>query len=83
MRTVSRRHMVGDRLVMSFVSGTSMSSNALAAVQNLDSVACDSSFDLLTNEAMRNAVIMRVDFDVVIDIDPALAERCNLVPLCR
>ena len=45
-----------------------MSSNALAAVQDLDAVACDPSFDLLTNEAMGDAVIMSVDFDVVIDV---------------
>jgi hypothetical protein len=81
MRTVSRRHVVSDRRVMPLASGASMSSNAFAAVQNLDSVACDPSFDLLTNEAMRDALIMSVDFDVVINVDPAFAEGRNLVPL--
>lgn len=60
-----------------------MSSNALASVQDLDSVACDPGFDLLTNEAMWNAVVVSVDFDVAIDIDPSFAEGRNLVPLRR
>jgi hypothetical protein len=52
-------------------------------VQDLNSVAGNPSFDLLTNEAMWDAVIMSVDFDVVIDVDPAFAEGRNLVPLRR
>jgi len=60
-----------------------MSSNALASVQDLDSVACDPGFDLLTNEAMRDAVIVSVNFDVVIDVHPTFVERRNFVTLCR
>lgn len=60
-----------------------MGGNALAAVQNLDPMARHACVDLLTYEAVRNAVIVVINFDVVVNVDAALHEGRDLVSARR
>lgn len=48
-----------------------MRGDPLAPVENLDGAGREADLDLGANEAMRDAVVMRLDLDVIVDADPA------------
>ena len=50
-----------------------MDSDALALAENLDAANGQPRFDLRAGEAIGDAVVVRVDLDVIIDADAAQA----------
>jgi hypothetical protein len=48
-----------------------MRGDPLAPVENLDGADGEAHLDLGADEAMRDAVVMRLDLDVIVDADPA------------
>jgi hypothetical protein len=76
-------HVLGQSCVLAFEPTARVCGDTLAAVQDLDAVAGDACIHFLTNQAVRHAVIVVVDLDVVINVDAALLERGDLVPARR
>lgn len=54
-----------------------MRGDPLALVENLDGTGGEAHLDLGANEAMRNAVVMRLDLDVIIDADRQIRHSAN------
>ena len=52
-------------------AGAQMDGDAFALVENLDGAHRQPRFDLGAGEAVRHAVIMGVDLDVIVDADAA------------
>src|SRR6202047_3325989 len=48
-----------------------MRGDPLTLVENLDGAGSEAHLDLGADEAMRDAVVMRLDLDVIVDADPA------------
>lgn len=48
-----------------------MHGDPLALVENLDGAGGEAHLDLGADEAMGDAVVMRLDLDVIVDADPA------------
>ena len=47
-----------------------MRGDPFTLVENLDGAGGEAHLDFGANEAMRNAVVMRLDLDVIVDADP-------------
>lgn len=48
-----------------------MRGGPLALVENLDGAGGEAHLDIGADEAMRDAVVMRLDLDVIVEADPA------------
>ena len=68
---VAGRHVVLHGRVLAIAAGAQMGGDPLALGEYLDGTAGEPDLDLGAGEAMRHAVIMLVDLDVIIDADPA------------
>src|SRR5215470_12674699 len=64
-------HMLGDRGRTMRHGAAQMRGHALAAEENLDGPGGDARLDFLTDEAVRNAVIVLGDLDMIIEVDAA------------
>ena len=62
--------MIGDGGVPVIAAGTQMRGDALALEEDLDGARRQPHLDLAPGEAVRHAVEVRLDLDVVIDADP-------------
>src|SRR5438067_481173 len=77
------RHMVGDGGWAMQQGAAQMRGHPFAAQENLDGPDGDPCLDLLTHEAVRHAVIMLGDLDMIIEIDPTPLPLGILVGLVR
>ena len=68
MRPMALRHVFGNCGVTVGCGTAGMGGDALAAVEYFDGAGGVTGFELLTGELVGNAVIVPVDFDVIIDI---------------
>jgi hypothetical protein len=59
-----------------------MRSDTYAAMEDLDRCGCEASFEQLANQLVGNAVIMTVDFDVIVDVGANALPLCHVVGLC-
>src|SRR5215210_1430714 len=66
---VARRHVIGDGGVAVIAAGAQMRRDPLALEKDLDGARRQPHLDLTAGEAVRDAVEMRLDLDVVIDAD--------------
>jgi hypothetical protein len=60
-----------------------MDGDALAFVENLDAAGGQPRLDLSAGEAVRDGLIVGVDFDVIVDPDPAQTPLAIFVRLAR
>ena len=63
--------MLRHRRVLVVAAHALMCGDPLALVEYLDGARGEARLDLGANEAMRDAVVMRLDLDVIVDADPA------------
>ena len=63
--------MLGNRGRAMRQGAAQMRGHALATEEDLDGLLGDASLDLLMYEAVRDAVVMLGDLDVIIEVDPA------------
>ena len=61
-------HVLADGGVAVSDRTAGMRSDALAALEQFNSVSCVARFQLLPGQLIRNAVIMPVDLDVIVDV---------------
>ncbi len=62
--------MGGFRRVAPLFAGTNMRGDALSGVENFDDRSRQSDFNFAPRELVRNAVVMTVNFDVIVDANP-------------
>jgi len=67
------RHVFGDGRVLAVAARTQMHGDPLALGEDLDGTAGEPHLDLRAGEAIRNAIKVPLDIDMVIDADPAQA----------
>src|SRR5208282_1650209 len=77
------RHMLGDGGRAMRQRAAQMGRDALTAQENLDRSDCNPCLDLLTGEAVRNAVVMFGDLHMIIEIDAATLPFGVLVGFVR
>ncbi|MCA6105541.1 hypothetical protein J6525_45760 [Bradyrhizobium sp. WSM 4400] len=65
------RHVFRHGGVLVVAAHALMRGDPLALVENLDGAGGEAHLDLGADEAMRDAVVMRLDLDVIVDADPA------------
>src|SRR6516165_4830664 len=75
--------MLGDRGRAMRQGAAQMRRHALATEEYLDGLLGDTSLDLLMYEAVRDAVVMLGDLDVIIEVDPAALPLGIVVRLIR
>ena len=80
---VAGGHVLGHRGVLAIAAAAHMRGHALALDKNLDGPGRQPHLDLLLRKAVRHAVIMPLDIDVIIDADPADAPFGEHVRLHR
>jgi hypothetical protein len=68
---VARRHVIPYRGVLAIAAGAQVGGDALALGKYLDGPRREPDLDRVLREAIRHAVIMALDLDVIIDADPA------------
>src|SRR5262245_1129955 len=79
---VARRHVVRHGRVLVIAAHALMRGNACTLDEDLDRARADAHLDFAAGEAMRNAVVVAVDLDVIIDADAAhtpLGEHVGLL----
>src|SRR4029077_12772217 len=59
------------RRVLVVAAHALMRGDALTLVENLDGTGSEARLDFGADEAMRDAVVVRLDLDVIVDTDPA------------
>ena len=69
MRPMGGRHMLGERGVMALQAASGMAGDALAFGQHFDRAARNAQLDHLMDQLVRHAVVIALEFDVVVDID--------------
>jgi hypothetical protein len=67
--SVCARHVIGIGAMPRAAPAALMSSNALAAMEQLDCSSRDAHIDLSANERVRHRVIKAIDLDVIIEAD--------------
>src|SRR6266446_5803370 len=77
------RHVLRNRGRTMRHGAAQMRRHALAAQENLDGPGGDARLDFLTDETMRNAVVVLGDLDMIIEIDAAALPLRILVRLVR
>ena len=75
--------MLGDRGRAMLQGTAQMRRHAFATEEDLDGLLGDANLDLLMYEAVRDAVVMLGDLDVIIEVDPAALPLGILVRLIR
>ena len=63
--------MLGHRRVLVIAAHALMRGDPLALMENLDGAGSEAHLDLGADEAMRDAVVVRLDLNVIVDADPA------------
>src|SRR4051794_38166169 len=69
---MARRHVLAHRRMLAVGARAHMRSNALAVVEDFDRARGDARPNFLTQQLVRDRVVVLVDFDVIIETDPAL-----------
>src|SRR5258708_5582953 len=83
------RHVLRHGRVLVVAAHALMRGDPLTPVENLDGAGGEAHLDLGADEAMRDAVVMRLDLDVIVDADPTdppLGEHVRALrqdPECR
>lgn len=67
MRPMSLRQMGGFRRMAPLFAGTNMCGDALSGVENFDDRSRQSDFHFAPRELVWNAVVVTVNFDVLVD----------------
>ena len=70
MRLVGTRAVLGNGDGVSMTSRTQVGSHALTLVEKLDGRGRRTHFHQFLHQVVRHAVIVRVEHDVVVDVDP-------------
>src|ERR1700730_984633 len=65
------RHVFRHGRVLVVAAHALMRGDPLTLVENLNGAGGEADLDFGADEAMRNAVVMRLDLDVIVDADPA------------
>jgi hypothetical protein len=68
---MTRRHVIGKGGVPVIAAGAQMGGDALALEKDLDGARRQAYLDLAARVAIRNAIEMPLDLDVVVDADAA------------
>jgi hypothetical protein len=68
VRAMMRGHMFRDRRMAAESIGTSVRGDTLVVMKKLDSRGSDADVELKTSERMRNAVVVAMDFDVIVNV---------------
>ena len=79
VRTMMRGHMFRDRRMAAEPIGTSVRSDALIVMEKLDGRGGDADIELKTSERVRDAVVVAIDFDVIVNVSAAVLPRGKLV----
>src|SRR5271169_2801399 len=74
-------HVLGNGRVLPVPACAQMNGDALAFMENLDAAGGQPRLDLGAGEAVGDGIIVGVDVDVIVDIDPAHAPRAVLIGL--
>jgi len=80
---VSRRHMVRNGRVTAAGMGTQMGGHTAVLERNLDGMLGGPDIDLLANERVRDTVVMLVELDMVVNVDPGLLPHGEFIRGCR
>src|SRR5271165_1561773 len=80
---VARGHVLGNGGVFPVAAGPQVDGDALALVEDLDAAGGQARVDLGAGEAVGDGVIVRVDVDMIVDADPALAPLAVFVGFSR
>ena len=83
MLLVRFRHMLGQGGVVALLEAPLMCHNASVAVENIYSIGTEEGFYLFAYKLVRNAIVVLIDIDVIIDIDGRVPEIDMAVPLSR
>jgi len=75
--------MLGQGGVLAFLEAPLMCHNAPVAMENLYSIGAEEGFHLFAYKLVRNAIVVLIDIDVIIDIDGWLREIDVAIPLSR
>ena len=67
---VAGGHVLRDRGVLVVAAHALMRGDPFAPVENLDGAGGEADLDLGADEAMRDAVVVRLDLDMIVDADP-------------
>jgi len=76
---IANAHMVGHRRMCAPLRASGVAGDTLAVVKNLHRAAAQSHLDFLSRQRMGYAVVVSIDVNVIIDIDPATLEVGNLI----
>jgi hypothetical protein len=79
VRTMMRGHMFRDRRMAAEPVGTSVRSDALIVMKKLDGRGSDADIELKTSERVRNAVVVAIDFDMIVNVSAAMFPLGKLV----
>src|SRR5262249_40918190 len=79
VRAMMRGHMFRDRRMAAEAIGTNVRGDALVVVKKLDSRGSDADIELKTSERVRNAVVVAIDFDVIVNVSAAMFPLGKLV----
>src|SRR2546423_12724892 len=80
---MARRHVLGDCGVPMVAAGAQMSSDPLTLQKDLNSARRQPHLDLAAGKAVRNAVEMALELDMVVDADPTNAPLGKAIGLRR
>src|SRR5438477_10331503 len=80
---MARRHVLGHGGMPMVAAGTQMSSDPLTLEKDLDSARRQPHLDFAAGKAVRNAVEMALELDMVIDADPTNAPLGKAIGLRR
>jgi len=69
VRAMMRGHMFRNRRMAAKPVGTSVRGDALIVMKKLDSRGSDADIELKTSERVRDAVVVAIDFDVIVNVN--------------
>ena len=79
VRTMMRGHMFRDRRMAAEPVGTRVRSDALIVMKKLDGRGSDADIELKPSERVRNAVVVAIDFDVIVDVGASVVPLGKLI----
>ena len=83
MRLMTLGHVLVDGRVPVRRRAARMGRDTLASLENLDGSCGVAGFELLTGKLIRNAVVVAVDLDVVVDVGPDRFPFCHYIMFDR
>ena len=83
MRLVGAWAVLGNSDGVPVTSRTQMGSHALALVEQLDDCGRGAHFHQLLHQVVRNAVVVGIEDDVIVDVDPCAGPLAEIERLGR